>query len=409
MRVFDRLGSIQFDPLGIAGRNHDLVLAARVDGYRPPLTDTLLYRDRVLFETANKMLCLVPTAELPYYRIAWDRSRPRHEQSTFREHRDAADAVLERIRKDGPVSALDLEHGGDIDWYWRKTNRSRAMLEALWESGVLGIERRVGNRRYYDLAERLYPAELLADRRGENEQLRHKALSIFRAHGLAAAGGQAEMWYGVSRRDEHGKRNGASVRAEMVADLLAAGAIVPVVIDGLKGTRYVVADEVSLLDAAEREVEHGALPGGGAPGVAFIAPLDSLVWDRGFLRELYGFDYVWEVYVPEAKRRWGYYVLPLFFGDRFVGRIEPRIERAADGGRVVRIIGLWWEPEFRPRQAQGFVSAMRDALTAYRRFAAARRVEWAPALAASGRLFGSGTRRAGRRAVAEEAPDEAAA
>jgi uncharacterized protein YcaQ len=106
-------------------------------------------------------------------------------------------------------------------------------------------------------------------------------------------------------------------------------------------------------------------------------------------------------------------VLPLFFGDRYVGRIEPRIERAPDGGRVVRVIGLWWERDFRPRQAEGFVPAMRDALAAYRRFADARRVEWAPPLAAPGRLFGTGTRRAPRRSgqapAPAPAPEEAAA
>ena len=398
-RVFERLGSIQFDPLGIAGRNHDLVLAARIDGYRPEVTDALLYRDRVLFETWNKMLCLLPTAELPYYRIAWERGGRFHERETFPEHREAVDAILARIRNEGPLSALDIEHGGDIEWYWRKTNRSRAMLEALWESGVIGIQRRVGNRRYYDLIERLYPADLLARRPPEHEQFRHKMLSIFRAHGLASVSGPAEIWYGVSVRDENGKRMFAPVRAGILPGLVEADEIRPVQIEGVRGTRYVLAADGAMLDAAEQEVETGRPPGDQSPGAAFIAPLDSLVWDRPFLRALYGFDYVWEVYVPEAKRRWGYYVLPIHFGDRFVGRIEPRIERDAKGRRIVRIVGLWWEAGFRPRQADGFVPAMRDALAAYVRFADARALEWAPPLAAARRLFGTGAasrRRASR-------------
>ena len=86
------------------------------------------------------------------------------------------------------------------------------------------------------------------------------------------------------------------------------------------------------------------------PGVAFLAPLDPFVWDRDFLRSLYGFDYVWEVYVPAAKRRWGYYVLPLLFGDRLVGRIEPRFDRRA--GRL-QVIDLWWEDGFDPMTTRG--------------------------------------------------------
>ncbi|HEY7599430.1 MAG TPA: crosslink repair DNA glycosylase YcaQ family protein, partial [Candidatus Limnocylindrales bacterium] len=109
------------------------------------------------------------------------------------------------------------------------------------------------------------------------------------------------------------------------------------------------------------------------PTVTFLAPLDPLMWDRRLLRELWGFDYLWEVYVPEHKRRWGYYVLPMLFGDRFVGRIEPRFDRRA---RVLTVIGLWWEDGFRPRRERGFVSALRSALKAYARFVGAQRIEY---------------------------------
>jgi uncharacterized protein YcaQ len=105
--------------------------------------------------------------------------------------------------------------------------------------------------------------------------------------------------------------------------------------------------------------------------VAFLAPLDPLCWDRDLLRRLFRFDYVWEVYVPAPKRRWGYYVLPILYGDRFVGRIEPRIEKRA---RTLRIVGVWWEPGFDPLEEQGFVAALADALIAHRDFAALDRV-----------------------------------
>jgi uncharacterized protein len=385
MAVIERLGSIQFDPLGIAGRNHDLVLHARIEGYRPEWTEQLLYGERALFETYNKMLSLLPTAELPWHRYSWDRIRRRHERETFPTHADAVRTIAETIRLHGPKSALDFEHGGDIEWYWRPTNRTRALLEALWESGILGIERRVANRRYYDLVERLYPASLLEVHPPEREQLRHRLLSIYRAHGLAGTGGDPSMWYGVRQSDESGKPIGAPLRAALLAELVTDGALTRVEVDGIRGPRHVVTSELAVLDQAEAEIARGALPGDAAPGVAFLAPLDSLVWDRALLRTLYGFDYIWEVYVPEPKRKWGYYVLPLWFGDRFVGRIEPRIERK-DG--VVRIVGLWFERGFVPARAEGFVPAFRDALTAYAEFAGARRLEWAPALARYSRLVG---------------------
>ncbi|HXR27646.1 MAG TPA: crosslink repair DNA glycosylase YcaQ family protein [Candidatus Baltobacteraceae bacterium] len=124
--------------------------------------------------------------------------------------------------------------------------------------------------------------------------------------------------------------------------------------------------------------------------MTFLAPLDPLCWDRDLLRLLYGFDYVWEVYVPEARRRWGYYVLPLLFGDRLVGRIEPRIDRRT--GHVT-ILGLWWEAGFDPRRADGFVPAMRTALTDYLAFAEARTLAWSDQAARWGRLLSPPRRR----------------
>jgi uncharacterized protein YcaQ len=362
LRVMDRLGSFQFDPLEVAGRNHDLLLLARVEGYRRAWTDAHLYETRDLYETYNKGLSLVPTAELPWYRITWDLNRVEHEGGAFDEHAPLVEELLDRIRRDGPLSSTDIEPRAAIEWYWRPTNQVRALLEALAEAGILGLSRREGNRRVYDLVERLFPAELLAETRPQEDQRRHKLLSRFRAHGLLGTAGEATVWLGLGA--------GAD-RPRMRGELLEAGAIVPVDVEGLRGTRFVVASDLDDLDAAEREIAAGDPPGGVAPGVAFLAPLDPLVWDRDLLRRLWDFDYVWEVYVPAKKRRWGYYVLPLLYGDRLVGRIEPRIDRATG---MLRILGLWWEGGFDPMTEPGFGPAFAEALAAHRDFAGLRRV-----------------------------------
>ena len=128
-----------------------------------------------------------------------------------------------------------------------------------------------------------------------------------------------------------------------------------------------------LLAQAEREVAAGDTPGRAAPGVAFLGALDPLIWDRDFLRTLFDFDYVWEVYVPPAKRRWGYYVLPILFRDRLVGRIESRIERKTN---ELRIAGLWWEEGFDPLAGDGFVEAFAATVEAHRAFGGVDRVTW---------------------------------
>ncbi len=371
LEVFRTLGSVQFDPLAIAGRSHDLVLHARVADYDPAWCD-LLYERREIFEAYNKGLSLVPVSEFAWFRGVLSGSSRR----VLAENADVAERVLARIRADGPLSALDFERerGPTTDWFGMPTNAVRAVLEAYAVTGVLGLVRRDGNRRYYDLLERLLPRDVLANKLPLREQLRHKLLSRYRAHGLLSAAGGNDIFGGLGvakpdpQRPDHPGRN--ALREELVE----RGELVPVEVENVRGKRFVIKEDVELLHA----------PPEPPPSVAFLSPFDPLVWDRGLLGSLFEFDYLWELFVPPAKRRWGWYVLPVIFRDRFVGRIEPRIDRAE--GRV-QILDVWWEDGFAPRRAEGFVDAMRDALRAYLRFAGATGLEWAPHLGTEKRLF----------------------
>ena len=371
LEVFRRLGSIQFDPLAVAGRSHDLVLHARVADYDPAWCD-LLYERREIFEAFNKGLSLVTASEFPWFRGTLSQNAPR----ILAENAEVAEQVLERIGADGPLSALDFERepGTATDWFEMPTNAVRAVLEAYCVTGVLGLARRDGNRRYYDLLERLLPAELLARRIPLREQLRHKLLSRYRAHGLLGVGGGGDVFGGIGVAKPDPKRPEHPGRTALREELVERGELVPVEVEGVRGRRFVLREDVELLEA----------PPEPSPSVAFLPPFDPLVWDRSLLGSLFDFEYVWELFFPPAKRRWGWYVLPMLFRDRLVGRIEPRIDLA--GGQV-QVLGLWWEDGFAPRRSEGFVDAMRDALRAYLRFGGATRLEWAPHLALERRLF----------------------
>jgi uncharacterized protein YcaQ len=372
MEVVRRFGSVQFDPLAVAGRNHDLVLHARVAGYIPAWTDELLYKRRTLFEAYNKALNILPTKELPWYRVSWTQTR--QASAILSDNAEVAKKVLARIRAEGSLSSLDFERGPTVDWWLGPSSVVRLVLESYAATGVLSLARREGNRRYYDLTERLFPAKLLAREVPRREQLRHKVLSRFRAHGLLGASGSGDVWGGLGSARPDPERPDWPSRNELREQLVAEGEIIPVEVEGMRGKRFVLRDEVDLL----------AAPPDTPPSVAFLPPLDPLMWDRSLLEPLFGFDWAWEVYMPEARRRWGYYVLPIVFRDRIVGRIEPRIDRA--GGRV-QVIGLWWEETFAPRRADGFVDAMQEALRAYLGFARANRIEWAQHLSKEKRLF----------------------
>jgi uncharacterized protein YcaQ len=372
LEVFRKLGSIQFDPIAVAGRSHDLVLHARVAGYEPAWCD-VLYERRELFEVTNKALSLVPASEFPWFRLGIGRKGPRFHAAILAENAVVAARVVGRIRAEGALSALDFEpeHGAPKDWFGMPENVVRAVLEASTVTGVLGLARRDGNRRYYDLLERLLPAELLGHEVPVRERLRHALLSRYRAHGLLGAGGAGGTFDRIAPRRSTPERVG---RDALHKELVELGTLVPVDVEGVRGKRFVLVDDLALLQA----------PPEPTPSVAFVAPFDSLLWDTALVASLFDFDYVWEGFFPPAKRRWGWYVLPICFGDRFVGRIEPRIDR--DRARV-EVLGVWWEDGFAPGRADGFVDAMRDALRAYLRFAGAGHIEWPPILAAEERLF----------------------
>jgi uncharacterized protein len=372
LQVLRKFGSIQFDPIAVAGRNHDLVLHARVAGYEPAWCD-LLYERREIFEATNKALSLVLTSEFPWFRHVMGRKGPRFHRAILAQNAAVAERVLGRIRAEGALSTLDFEpeHGAPTDWFGMPENVVRTVLEAYTVTGVIGLARREGNRRYYDLLERLLPAALPAHEVPEREQLRHKLLSRYRAHGLLGAGGAGGTFDRIAPPNSTPERTG---RNELREELVGLGALVPVDVEGVRGKRLVLAEELALLEA----------PPASGSSVAFIAPFDSLLWDTALLASLFDFDCVWEGFFPPAKRRWGYYVLPIVFGDRFVGRIEPRIDR--DRARV-EVLNLWWEDGFAPGRADGFVDAMREALRAYLRFASADRLEWPPHLTTEKRLF----------------------
>ena len=363
LAVVRRLGLLQFDPLEVPGaRNHDLTLHARIAGYRREWCEALLYAPgRQLIELYNKSLNILPMQELPHYRVTWQRNADHYDNGILAEQADVAQAILRRLRADGPLSTAAFgEHGHAIDWWWAPTRASRAVMEALFVTGRIGIARREGNRRYYDLIERLVPPELIDARESEDDARRHRLLSRYRAVGLTSpVGTQTEVMYSTGSTAE---------RRRWTDELVERGELIVVAVEGFKTPRYVIAGDEPILEAT---AEPGSID---ASSVSFLAPLDPLIWDRRMLRELFGFDYLWEVYIPEAKRRWGYYVLPMLFGDRFVGRIEPRLDRKT---KALAILGIWFEAAgFEPVEDPRFIGAFAEAIEAYRDFVGASKVVW---------------------------------
>jgi len=328
--VVERLRSLQVDPLAVTGlRNQDLVLASRVAGFAPSQLEALIYGTRELVEVYDKGLCVVPAVDLPLHASDWRRARRLFAEEGGAFH-DAAKrygaSLLRRLEREGPLSTRELSREGRrVRAGWGTSTETRAALYVLVRTGRVLTVRREGSTRWYDLAERVVAPRLLEPSTDE-ASLRHRVLSRFRAVGLLGLRPTAEVMGGTAK---------AALRARVVRDLVAIGALVAFEVEGVRGERFVPREDLPVLEATSRAPARG--PSRDAEHAALLAPLDPLIWDRTLLEPLYGITYRWGVYTPKAKRAGGYYDLPILFGDRIVGVIEPVLDREAKALRVARM------------------------------------------------------------------------
>lgn len=336
-----RVGCIQFDPLNIVGQNPELVLQSRIKEFRPAMLRELLYEDRRLLDGWDKMMSIYAVEDWPYFR--------RGRESTMQDlgHRSGPihpflEPVRQAIRDRGPLSSNDLEFNEIVDWPWAPTRASRAALESLYYMGDLIVHHKVHTRKVYDMASRhISEALLSAPEPNPTEEQYHDWRILRRLGGFGLIWGRSgDAWLGLSEI-KRPQRDAAIKR------LIKQGRALEFKIEGIETPIYMRAEDKPLLE----EVLNGVML---KPRAAIIAPLDNLLWDRKFLSELFGFDYRWEVYKPEAERKYGYYVLPVLYGDRFVARFEPG--RSKKKGPLL-IKNWWWEPGIKPTKE------MKNALT----------------------------------------------
>jgi len=308
MDAFQRLRSIQFDPIAPVGCNHDLVLQARVPGYRVGDWQKITYGERLLYDGWDKQACLVPIEGWPLRRIFHKWHRRRFER-VFEDHSHAIDAVLKELEERGPLMPKECnfqEHKPEWKDTWFGPSLSKNAMRALWYTGRVMTTGRRGGHHVYDLTERVVPANLFVQPPiPENGAIRELVMERHRAVGILRPSAAQEVW---------SLHCYAPARMAALAELVAVGQLVPVEVEGVKA--HATPSFLSQTEMPSLE-----------PSVRFIAPLDPFLWDRKMITHLFGFDYIWEIYVPEPKRRWGYYVLPVLYGDSLVARAEFRYRK----------------------------------------------------------------------------------
>ena len=304
LEVFDRLRSIQFDPIAPVGCNHDLVLQSRLASYQIGDWQRLAYSDRMIYDGWDKMASLVPFEGWPLRRFIYKVHRRSFESKIFEDHRDAVEIILQEITDRGPLMPKECEfQQRREEWKgsWFGPSVTKQTLRALWSAGLVMTAGRRNGQHLYDLTERVVPPQYLSQPSMDDAEAEIQlVLERHRAMGIVRPAAPPEVWsYQILMYQ----------KTQSMAELVRRGEIVPVEIEKVKA--HATPEFLALLDQPPLE-----------PEVRFIAPLDQFMWDRKMVAHLFDFDYVWEIYTPEAKRRWGYYVLPVMYGDRLVARIE---------------------------------------------------------------------------------------
>ena len=332
-------GCIQFDPVDVCGRNAELTLQSRVKGFRKKMLHDLLYRDRLLVDYSDKELSIWPSEDWPFFSGYRERSVAHGRQ--FPGIPELEKQAVDYIRKHGPVSSDSLPIEGTIFWHssmhwsghWEKESlAARSVLEQLYTDGTLLIHHKTGSRKYYDLAEKYLPADLL---NAPNPFPDEESLTGWRVRRRIGAVGMlwnrnSTAWLGISMTTE--QRDAAFTRLEK------SGSIVPLQVEGIRFPLYLLSEDLPLLESViDGQADTKAR-------LEFLAPLDPMLWDRKLIEAFWGYQYSWEIYTPAVKRKYGYYVLPIVYGDRFIGRIEPKADRKTN---TLTVQNVWLEPGVR--------------------------------------------------------------
>jgi uncharacterized protein len=315
LRFIRQAGCVQYDPVDLCGKSHELTLLSRVSGITRAMLDDLLYSRRALIEYWDKNMSLISAEDWPCFA----RTRTAYADPGARSHdvvEEHAPGIRRYLREHGPSFSSAMGGAGKTDWYWSSTSIARAVLESLYFRGELCIHHRQGTHRCFDFANNCLPSELLLAADPHAADSEHREWQLERRIGAVGLvwNRASTAWLGI--HDFKTQNRNAAFCTMKERNILSA-----VTITGLKDDFYLLTRDLPLLEESNGPSAR--------PRTEIIAPLDSFMWDRKLISALFDFYYTWEIYTPENKLRYGHYVMPVLQGDAFAGRIQIRRDSRA--------------------------------------------------------------------------------
>jgi len=360
---------LQLDPLQIIARSQDIALYGRVLDYTPEMWETVTYQKRLFFDWGG-WLATRPMDELPYWRVVMGRERdglsgdPRIRRMA-RDHAEAIEEMRAILRERDAVSNRDFETATRTKTQsYRGRKDSALALYYLWRTGEVMTHHREHFERVYALAEKVAPARFIYES-SQAETDRFLVKKEIGFHGLARLTRGPDGFHGRGEPDRAAKK--------MLKTMLADGEIIEVQVEGWKQVHYALGSDAKILkDLSARRTPKAWTPleTTTTEETVFLAPLDN-VSARGRAKMLFGFDYVWEVYKPAHQRKYGYYTLPVLWGDKLVARFDSKLDRTTN---TFIILGLWLEDKALGKD-EAFAEALARGFARFVTFLGAGKVE----------------------------------
>ncbi len=343
--AIDRLGYVQIDTISVVARAHHHTLWTRVPTYDPSFLDDLLKTDRRVFEYWAHAIAYLPMSDFRFYIPRMKRHRTSHQgwlSDWKKEHGALLDQVLERIRVEGPLTSKDFTPPPGTRrgtwWDWKPSKRA---LEILFWQGHLMITERRNFQKVYDLTERVLPSGTDTSEPSQAELGRFHVLRALQGMGIAREREIREAFHVADR---------ATISRTLRA-MCASREIVEIRVSGSQDAYFALPDTLEEDGATADERAH------------ILSPFDNLVIQRDRMKRLFAFDYTIECYVPKEKRKYGYFVLPILWGDRMIGRMDAKAHRSS---KILAVKSLWFEPDFQAHDRA--LPALADATARFARF-----------------------------------------
>ncbi len=360
--------AVQLDPLIVVARSQDIVLHSRVSDYKLEHLYQVAYDERQFFDYGG-WLAMYPMEELPYWRYHMEQRAhgsyvKRHVPNG---HKEVMEFVRSELRTRGPLGNRDFD-GKRLETHsYRGRKETSVALYDMWLSGELMMHHREGFDRVYDFRENIAPKEFdhVASKTETEEFFARKAVSFMGMKRESLMRGEMRNYM----RDEYSPDE----MKKLLGRWKESGMLRQVQVEGGRDEYLVLAEDVPVLETLAK----GKIPKGWNPKetstleeVTFLAPLD-IVSARGRAQKLFDFEYKWEVYTPVHLRRWGYYVLPILYGDDLVARLDPKLDRST---MTLEIRGFWHEDDAPVKDAD-FASALAMGLIRFAKFLEAKKVD----------------------------------